>query len=111
MRRAPLMLSLALASLSRLGERTPGARSATRRGRILSVARDLGRIAIAAGCAAFGAHPDSLALGAVLMLARAWTVSVAGWGRDHLSWAPRRSRHVRLTGTGTVGREVPKSWR
>lgn len=43
------------------------------------IARDLWRIAVAAGCAALGAQPDALALGVVFMLVRAWTASVAVW--------------------------------
>lgn len=49
MRRAPLVLSLALASLGRAVGRTPGMPAATRGGRILSVTRDAGALLVDTG--------------------------------------------------------------
>lgn len=78
----------------------------------LAVSRqDLGRLAAAVTCVALGLPPDTLEVSAVVTLVRAWTVPVAAWRRDHLSWPPRWSRHERLTAGEPVGTGVPESWR
>jgi hypothetical protein len=61
------------------------------------IARDLWRIAVAAGCAALGVHPEALALGAALTMTRAWTAAFGTWRRDH----PPRRPGLQRAGTST----------
>jgi hypothetical protein len=71
---------------------------------------DVARLAAAVAAVALGLHPDTLGVTTIVTLARAWTAPVAAWRRDHLSWRPRGSRHVRLTSREPAGMGVPKSW-
>jgi len=72
---------------------------------------DLGRLAVAATCAALGVHPDALGLATAVTLARAWGAPIATWGRHHLSWPPRRARHSGSADGKPIGRGVPEPWR
>lgn len=84
--------------------------TAGRRVLVLAVAlAPIRRLAVATTCMALGLHPDAVMPGVTLLVARTRTSAVAAWQRVPLSWPSARSRRVRLTGDGPVGRRVPKS--